>query len=204
MKLKTRTRAFGEDRKLSFVDKFGIWMSTRRIVSLIKNKNVSSMGDLGCGYEARLSQSTRHLVTKSVVVDVALSPQLLDSTDFETYVGELPNVLQSIEKSSLNFVVMNSVLEHLDEPIETLRQVREILAPDAHLFVNVPSWLGKRLLEFLAFKLNLSPAEEMEDHRRYYNKRGLWLELREAGYFPIKIRIRRHKFGTNVYAIVQV
>jgi hypothetical protein len=74
---------------------------------------------------------------------------------------------------------------------------------DGILFVNVPTWLGKKVLEFLAFKMSLSPATEMEDHRRYYNKKELWLDLRTSGFSPSKIKIRRHKFGTNVYAIVR-
>jgi 2-polyprenyl-3-methyl-5-hydroxy-6-metoxy-1,4-benzoquinol methylase len=99
---------------------------------------------------------------------------------------------------------MNSVVEHLDNPVATLESIRNILSPGGVLFINVPSWLGKTLLEFLAFKLHLSPAEEMEDHRRYYSKRELWLELRAAGFTPSKIKIRRHKFLTNVYAIVEM
>ena len=48
------------------------------------------------------------------------------------------------------------------------------------LFVNVPSWWGKTALEFSAFRLGLSPAEEMNDHRRYYDPRDLWPKLVEA------------------------
>ena len=88
--------------------------------------------------------------------------------------------------------------------METLANIRTILNPGGTLFINVPSWLGKRVLEFAAFRLKLSPVEEMEDHRRYYNKRELWLELRSSGFAPSKIKIHRHKFGTNVYAVVKV
>ena len=35
--------------------------------------------------------------------------------------------------------------------------------------VNVPSWRGKRFLEFSAFRLGLSPAEEIDDHKTYYD-----------------------------------
>ena len=99
---------------------------------------------------------------------------------------------------------MNAVLEHLDDPVATLESIRTILSPGGILFINVPSWLGKRVLEFFAFRLSLSPAEEMEDHRRYYNKRELWLELRRSGFFPSKIKIRRHKLGFAVFAVVNV
>jgi len=201
--LSTRSSSFGEDRKLTFVDKFGIWLSNRKIVGLIKKHEPLAFADIGCGHEARLSQSVRPLVNRCLVVDVALHEDLLSSTDYESYVGELPNVLLSVPDESIDFVVLNSVLEHLDLPIESLGNIRNTMKTDGILFVNVPTWLGKKVLEFLAFKMSLSPTTEMEDHRRYYNKKELWLELRTSGFSPSKIKIRRHKFGTNVYAIVK-
>lgn len=201
--MEIRSESFGQNHQLTFVDKLGIWMSTRRIVRLIKQRNVKSMADIGCGFNAQLSQLTRDLVSKSVLVDVALRDDLKNSPDYESYTGTLPGVLNSLEKQTLDLIVFNAVLEHLDEPIETLRELKLILAPNGVLFINVPSWFGKRILEFFAFKLSLSPAEEMEDHRRYYNKRELWLEIRAAGFMPSKIKIRRHKFMGALFAVVE-
>jgi SAM-dependent methyltransferase len=162
------------------------------------------MADFGCGFNAGLARETRHLVTSSVIVDVALDEELLESSEFDAYVGILPNVLERVPPHSLDLVVMNSVLEHLDFPVETLEIIRRILKPGGMLFINVPSWFGKIFLEFTSFRLNLSPAEEMEDHRRYYDKRELWLELRRSGFLPSKMKIRRHKLGMNVFAIATV
>ena len=202
--MNTRSSSFGENYKKTVVDHVGIWLSTRRIVKLMKSSQVKFMGDFGCGYNADLAKPNRHLVEKMVLVDVALSQELLDSPEFETYVGVLPDVLGGVPTHSLNLIVMNAVLEHLDDPVATLESIRTILSPGGILFINVPSWLGKRVLEFFAFRLSLSPAEEMEDHRRYYNKRELWLELRRSGFFPSKIKIRRHKLGFAVFAVVKV
>lgn len=198
-----RSSSFGKDRNLTVVDKFGIWLSNRKIVNLVKKHKVSTFADIGCGHEARLSQSVRPLVSRCLVIDVALHENLLKSSDYETYVGELPNVLLSVPDDSIDFVVLNSVLEHLDFPIESLRNIKNTMNKDGILFVNVPTWFGKKVLEFLAFKMNLSPADEMEDHRRYYSKNELWLALRTSGFVPSKIKVRRHKFGTNVYAVVK-
>ncbi len=202
--METRSQSFGEDRKLSFVDRFGIWLSNRRILKLVRGENIHSIADVGCGFNANLSHSLRHLVTRSFLVDVALSDDLIRSNEFETYVGALPDVLNDLPQASIDLVILNSVLEHLDQPNESLRKLKSLLADGGTIFVNVPTWFGKVLLEFLAFKLHLSPPEEMEDHRRYYSKRELWLSLRACGFTPSKIRIRRHKFGTNVYAIVTI
>ena len=200
----TRSSSFGQNYEQSIVDRLGIWLSIRRIVRLTKSIRAKAVGDFGCGFNAHLARQIRHLVDKMVIADVSLNQELIDSIEFDTYVGILPKVLENIATHSLDLIVMNSVLEHLDHPVETLANIRTILNPGGTLFINVPSWLGKRVLEFAAFRLKLSPVEEMEDHRRYYNKRELWLELRRSGFLPSMIKIRRHKFGTNVYAIAKV
>ena len=69
------------------------------------------------------------------------------------------------------------------------------------LLVNVPNWLGKQFLELSAFKLGLSPACEMDDHKMYYAKRDLWPLLVRAGFKPSCIRMRYHKFGLNLFAV---
>ena len=177
-------------------------MSTRRIVKIIKRNDVKSMADIGSGYDARLARLTRQMVNRSVVVDVSINSDLIESSDYETHEGFLPEVLTNISPNSLDLVVMNAVVEHLEEPILALDGVRKLLNERGILFVNVPSWFGKRPLEILAFRLNLSPADGVEDHKRYYNKRELWVELRSAGFMPSKIKVRRHKLGCAIFAVV--
>jgi hypothetical protein len=70
--------------------------------------------------------------------------------------------------------------------------------------LNVPSWRGKRFLEFSAFRLGLSPAEEMNDHKRYFDPRDLWTLLRAADFLPSEIRCVRHKWGLNTFARCRV
>jgi ubiquinone/menaquinone biosynthesis C-methylase UbiE len=116
--------------------------------------------------------------------------------------GSLPEALAELPDHSVDVVVLNSVLEHLDHPIETLQQIRRIVRPSIGVvFVNVPTWLGKTALETSAFRLQLSPALEIDDHRRYYSARQLWQSLRDAGFMPSELKVRRHKFGLNAYAV---
>jgi hypothetical protein len=64
----------------------------------------------------------------------------------------------------------------------------------------VPSWRGKRFLELSAFRLGLSPAEEMDDHKMYYDPRDIWPMLVRAGFKPSRVKVFRHKFGLNTFA----
>ena len=68
--------------------------------------------------------------------------------------------------------------------------------------VNVPSWRGKRFLESRRSGSGLRPAEEMDDHKTYYDPRDLWPLLVRAGFRPHDIRCFTHKFGLNTFAVV--
>jgi hypothetical protein len=165
----------------------------------------STLVDVGCGYDARFGMSLLGDIARLIAIDVSLSDKVRTSPKVTALQGPLPDVLLQIPAGSVHHVVMNSVLEHLDEPIEALRQLRRIADPAAGVvFVNVPTWLGKRALETSAFKLGLSPVSEIEDHRRYYSKRELWMALRGAGFMPSEIKVRTHKFGLNAYGVCRL
>ena len=67
--------------------------------------------------------------------------------------------------------------------------MRRILRPGGVCLVNVPSWRGKWFLELSAFRLGLSPADEMNDHKTYYDPRDLWPMLVRAGFRPQDIQV---------------
>jgi hypothetical protein len=85
-----------------------------------------------------------------------------------------------------------------------LREIRRVCAPGGTCLVNVPSWRGKWFLELSAFRLNVSPPEEMDDHKTYYDPRDLWPLLVRAGFLPHEISCFKHKFGLNTFAVCRV
>ena len=197
-----RVASFGEHHRLSAVDRFGTWLSQRKLRTELGDLRGAVLADVGCGYDARFGMSAIDDVAGFLAIDVSLSRAVQEHARTVPLLGALPDVLHQISTGSVRCVVLNSVLEHLDEPVETLRQLRRIAEVGTGVvFVNVPTWLGKRALEASAFKFGLSPASEIEDHRRYYSKRELWMSLREAGFRPSEIKVRVHKFGLNVYGV---
>lgn len=199
-----RSTSYGEKSHLSAVDRFGVWLSARRIRRAIGDVRARRAADLGCGYGARLARTLLGAAAEVLLVDVSLSPELAALPRFRAIEGKLPDALASVAEASLDVVLLISVLEHLDEPERTLREIRRVLAPGGVALVNVPSWFGKRFLEIAAFRLHLAPAEEMDDHRRYYDPRDLWPLLVGAGFLPHGISCRRHKFAMNTFARCRV
>lgn len=196
-----RNTSFGQGHRLTPIDRFGIWLSTRRIRALTPTFRDLSVADIGCGYHASFARSILDDVCHAVVADLSLADDLKSNPKILALEGPLPDSLARAESGSLDIAICNNVIEHLWEPLATLEAVRRITKHDGIVFVNVPSWRGKRFLEYSAFRLGLSPATEMNDHKMYYDPRDLWPLLVRAGFLPQRIRVSTHKFGLNTYAI---
>jgi 2-polyprenyl-3-methyl-5-hydroxy-6-metoxy-1,4-benzoquinol methylase len=162
------------------------------------------VGDFGCGYEASLARTAIGSASELTVVDVTLADELKADERVTAVEGPLPDSLRSLSSASFDVILCLSVLEHLTEPQRMLDEMHRLMAPGGVALINVPSWAGKRMLELSAFRLGLSPAEEMDDHKRYYDPRDLWPLLVAAGWRPSGIGIRRHKFRLNTFAVCRV
>ena len=161
----------------------------------------TQIGDFGCGYQAAFVRSILPEVERAVLVDSALAPDLKKQPKITAIEGDLPDTLDTIASSSLDIVLCISVLEHLWDPLALLEECLRIVRPEGMCLFNVPSWRGKRFLEYSAFRLGLSPKDEMDDHKTYYDVKDLWPLLVRAGFLPSRIRCFSHKFGLNTFAV---
>jgi SAM-dependent methyltransferase len=199
-----RLTAFGQRDSVSVVDRFGVWLSARALKREVGSFGGKRLGDFGCGYDAAFARSVLDDVASAVLVDVALADDLKARDRVTALEGQLPGALAALPDRSLDVTLCISVLEHLWDPLAMLRELHRLTAVGGVCLINVPSWRGKRFLEFSAFRLGLSPAEEMDDHKRYYDPRDLWPLLVSAGFVPHAITCHRHKFGLNTFAACRV
>jgi SAM-dependent methyltransferase len=199
-----RDTAFGQEGRITAVDRAGVWLSGWQIRRTVGSLDGKDVGDFGCGFEATYMRSVLAQVRSATLVDISLADDLKSLRDVTAIEGRLPDVLQGMPDHSLDVVLCMSVLEHLWEPAKTLQHFRRLLRPGGVCAINVPSWQGKRALEFSAFRLGLSPAREMDDHKSYYDPRDLWPLLVAAGFLPHAIRCFRHKFGLNTFAVCKI
>ena len=197
---RVRSSSYGQGHALSVVDRFGVWLSARRMRDAVPDFTGKRVGDFGCGHEATFARTLLDRVAELVLIDVALAADLKSNPKVRAIEGRLPEALEELEAESLDVIVLNSVLEHLWDPEWALAESWRVAKPGGVVLVNVPSWRGKRLLELSAFRLGTSPAEEMDDHKSYYDPRDLWPLLVRAGFLPSQIHCHRHKFGLNTWA----
>jgi len=196
-----RRKSYGEAYSATLVDRFGVWLSARQIHRYVADFHSKRIGDFGCGYQAAFVRTVLDRVASAVLTDVSLSMDLLTHPKITVLRGPLPDNLAQLPSASLDVILCISVLEHLWEPAQAIREFHRLLAPGGVCLLNVPSWRGKRFLEYSAFRLGLSPADEMNDHKNYYDVKDLWPLLVRGGFKPSGIRCFHHKFGMNTFAI---
>ena len=203
MDAQVRSEAYGEGRPLSLVDRFGVWLSSLAVRrhATFEHKRVA---DFGCGYDARFARAILPQLREILLVDLHLAEDLKHHPKVHAVEDRIERVLPTVSGQSLDVVLCLSVLEHLAQPQLMLDEIRRVLVPGGIALINVPSWRGKALLEFSAFRLGLSPAVEMDDHKRYFDPRDLWPMLVRAGFRPSNIHCRRHKLGLNTFAVCRV
>ena len=199
---KLKRNSFGT-KKLSFIDLFGVWLSKRALSKQLKGMSGINTLELGCGYAAKNLIAIEDKCKKITGIDFNISAEIKKNPKFIGLECSVDDGLKILNKDKFDLIMIISVLEHLTNPEETLIKCRNLLNENGMLLINVPTWTGKSFLEFSAFRLGLSPKEEMEDHKMYYNKRDLWPLLIRSGFLPSKIKMHYHKFHLNLFSIAK-
>jgi SAM-dependent methyltransferase len=185
-----------------------VWIRDRVLIgSLLRSGRPykgKRLADVGCGYHAAFSRTLLDELSNAILVDVSIAPELKTHPRVTAIEGVLPDALARIPSDSVDVVWCSAVLEHLWEPLETLKEFPRVLAPGGVCLINVPSWLGKRVLEFLMFRIGMTTADSVDDHKRYYSPRELWPLLVRAGFRPRNIKCYRQFVGVNTLAVCRV
>jgi SAM-dependent methyltransferase len=201
--LNDRTHESYGQKKLSLVDRVGVWLSQRAISRELPNRSNLEVLELGCGFRAAQLVALAPRLKHGVGVDFQLAPELSSLEKLTFHEGTIEETLLTLTAQTFDAVLLISVLEHLRDPLFVIEAVLGLLRPSGVLLINVPTWRGKAFLEFSAFRLGLSPKIEMDDHKMYYDKRDLWPLLVRAGFKPSLIKLRYHKFGLNLFAVAR-
>jgi len=158
------------------------------------------VADIGCGYRAESSRRLRKDASSAVLVDLSVADSLKENERVEVIEAALPQAMSTIPDRSIDVLMCSAVLEHLAEPLETVRHFPRVLSQTGVALISVPSWTAKRPLEFAAFRLGMS-SDEMNDHKMYYDPRDLWPLLIKAGFRPQDVQCKKHWLRVNTIAI---
>jgi len=112
--------------------------------------------DVGCGWEARFLKAVEPYIASGVGIDFK-APDL-ETAKLKTISATLNDKLP-FEDNSFNVVSLMAVLEHLEKPLDILKEIHRVLKKDGSvngiLVGTVPSKAAKPVLEFLSYKLGI-------------------------------------------------
>ncbi|MDR0305848.1 MAG: class I SAM-dependent methyltransferase [Chitinispirillales bacterium] len=175
-----------------------------KILPLIKQFPECRLLDIGCGWEAKLLKSAEAYIASGVGVDFKapdLSNGKLKTISLTLY-SKLP-----FDDNSFDAVTLMAVLEHLEKPLDILREIHRVLkksnsnndSGSGILTGTVPAKSAKPVLEFLSYKLKIINEAEIRDHKRYFDKKDLTEILKTAGFK--KVEHKYFQFGMNNFFI---
>jgi ubiquinone/menaquinone biosynthesis C-methylase UbiE len=177
-----------------------------RINSALLLQNSHSTGslirllDVGCGWEARFLKSVEPYIASGIGIDFK-APNL-ETAKLKTTTVTLDDKLP-FEDNSFDVVSLMAVLEHLEKPLDILKEIHRVLRKEGGvggvLVGTVPSKAAKPVLEFLSYKLGIVNEAEIRDHKQYFNKKDLAEIFAEAGFG--KMEHKYFQFGMNNFFV---
>ena len=157
--------------------------------------------DVGCGWEARFLKSVEPYIASGVGID--FKAPSLETAKLKTITVTLDDKLP-FEDNSFDVVSLMAVLEHLEKPLDILKEIHRVLRKEGGvsgvLVGTVPSKAAKPVLEFLSYKLGIVNEAEIRDHKQYFNKKDLAEIFAKAGFG--KMEHKYFQFGMNNFFAV--
>ena len=92
--------------------------------------------------------------------------------DLKILSGALSEKIRLIEDKSMSLVTMFHVLEHLPNPVQSLKEIARILSPDGYLYIEVPNATRMTSPHYMFF----------EAHVLYFTKQTLINLLKKSGF----------------------
>jgi SAM-dependent methyltransferase len=157
--------------------------------------------DFGCGYQAYFLNHVKYFISKGIGIDTDIPA---NSTE-----GNLQLIHQDVginlpfEDSTFDKIFLLAVYEHisLDKTIPLLLDFKRVLKPGGSIILTIPTPKGKKVLEFMAYKLKIISQVQISDHVKYYNKEDVSIDARKAG-----LMISYHEyfqFGCNSLQVLK-
>lgn len=125
----SKPEALGESTALSFVDRFGVYLSSRRLRKEVRDFRGLRVADFGCGYHATFARTILSDVQSMTLADLKLEPELAADPRVVAFEGDLQESLAGVPDQSLDVVMCISVLEHLEDPSSALEHFKRVTAP---------------------------------------------------------------------------
>ncbi|QDF66534.1 class I SAM-dependent methyltransferase [Shewanella sp. SNU WT4] len=140
--------------------------------------------DFGAGAGATLLYLEKHFADKQLqLASVDFHHHIKSSSiaHIRADLNQLEEIKPHFDHQPISLAISTHVLEHIINPVAYLRHLRDCLAPEGHIFIEVPDCSPDAYIAALAYT-NLVHAQ----HIHYYTKDSLQIMAASAGLTIIK------------------
>jgi protoporphyrinogen oxidase/SAM-dependent methyltransferase len=191
----------GAEDAVTLREREGRLITARRGLSLIERhapaKDASRaervLLDIGCWTGEFLVEAREHGWRVHGVEPSSWAAGIAREAGLDVAVGELGDL--RLAESSVDVIVMTDVLEHLDDPAGSLREIRRLLVPGGLLYLTIPD-AGSRLARLLGQRWwSVLPM-----HLQYFTRPSLTRLLRRSGFDVLDLRTHAKEFTVRYYS----
>jgi 2-polyprenyl-3-methyl-5-hydroxy-6-metoxy-1,4-benzoquinol methylase len=163
----------------------------KRIIEL--TSGACSLLEFGLGLGVTAQIFSKHYANHVVLEG---SPAIIDNYR-KKYPNDKTKIIETFfenyaSSETFDVIVLGFILEHVDDPVKILNNLRRYLTPQGKIFVTVPNAeaMNRRLGHYAGFLKDLNELSDNDieqGHQRYYTVDSLTKELTSAKYLIEKI-----------------
>jgi len=162
------------------------------VQSIFENAHGKSLLDIGCGDGTLTAQLAKKF--KRVVGIEASKKQIQKARKNCSKVELHQSLIENFRtKERFDVITMLNILEHVIDPVFTLKKAASFLNKKGILIVHIPNAMAvnrviARIMGTLAYEYEMSPYDiNIAGHRRSYDRKLLLKDIKRAGLKIVKI-----------------
>jgi SAM-dependent methyltransferase len=180
--------AYAQDATTGWMFRMTYWLDARRVAGLIGRRG--RILDVGCGNGAALVAMRAHGAWELAGLELdEMAAAKARAIGLPVEAGELATA--DLPPSSVDLIRMGHVIEHVLDPVRTLRRAYEVLRPGGILFGETPN---TACWDFRLFGRYWG-ALHLPRHITFFNADNLTRALEDAGFVDVRIAPRLRTVG---------
>ncbi len=167
----------------------------KRLAWIESRIGVGRLLEIGCGKGYFLAHARSHGWTTHGVEVSEEAGKVARESDLDVHVGPIEGMPHPSDR--YDFIHMNHVLEHLIDPIATLRRLRSMLTPQGLAVIEVPNEFANLFFRFgrLALPEKALVYPIRSTHQIFFDPRTFRRALDQAGLRILRFRTVRWTIG---------
>ncbi len=158
----------------------------------------SYLCDFGCGSKILFLNTLKSNIRLGVGLDLDINLQADEK--IKLILCDLENDIP-LHSNTFDVITSLAVLEHLNNPLQNLKEAYRILKRNGVLLLTTPAPASKWILELFAHKLGILSVDMIRGHKHYFDKKTLKEMFILAGFEEKNITIKNFQAGFNNFVI---